>query len=61
MLTPQQAADAEQAMSMVRDLFPAHWRGLYRGMLEQGFDESQALELLKVYVIASCGPSRPGG
>lgn len=47
----RQRLDQIDAMNV--DRLPALWCGLYRGLVEGGLREDQALELLKTYIVAT--------
>lgn len=48
--TPEQLAEIDQANKIISDTFPGLWWDLYSGCLYRGFDEVQALELVKEYI-----------
>lgn len=52
MLNNKMRAELDQSCSMMCELFPPLWYGLYVALLDQGFLESQALELVKVYILS---------
>lgn len=43
-------AETDQALAMIADCLPAHWKSMYDGMLASGFTEQQAMILLIVYI-----------
>lgn len=45
-------SERDQAIASVRDLLPALWYSLYKQSIEEGFNEVQAFELVKVYITA---------
>ncbi|MCL2120008.1 MAG: hypothetical protein FWH27_16445 [Planctomycetaceae bacterium] len=50
--------DMYQSTSFVVDNLPRLWYGLYRQCVKQGFNESQAMELVKVYINTTLGVAR---
>jgi hypothetical protein len=50
--------DMDQSTSFVIDNFPRLWFGLYRQCIEQGFNKSQSMELVKVYINTTLGVGR---
>lgn len=50
MLDPQKAAELDQQVKFITDAFPPLWWGLFVGLKEQGFTETQALYLLAEYI-----------
>lgn len=48
------AQKIDQGMAMVADRLPAFWRRIYDNTLAAGFDQYQAMDLLKTYIL-SCG------
>ena len=42
----------EQAMAHVAELYPPHWMRLYGNLIKEGFDEKQAMEVLKVFILS---------
>jgi len=57
MIDAKKRAELDQGMALMLDYFPAQWRQLYLRLMEEGFQELQALELVKTYIKASCGTS----
>lgn len=53
-MTPEQRAAIDQSTAVFNDYMPTMWRQLYLRLVEEGFTEPQAFELLKTYVTASC-------
>lgn len=45
--------ELDQSMAMFADRMPPLWWRMYRNLLNQGFSEIRAFELLKVYIAAS--------
>lgn len=45
-------AAVEQAQSAVADLLPPFWHRLHRNTVTEGFTNSEALELLKTYILS---------
>lgn len=56
-MTPEDVAKADQASKALADLLPSLWRGIYKGCVNQGFSESESLELLKIYITATARTS----
>ncbi len=54
-MDPRTMSDLDQ--SVATDLFPTLWRGLYMRLMEEGFTDVQAFELVKTYILASCRSS----
>ena len=50
--------DLEQSSTFVIDNFPRLWYGLYRRCVEEGFNEAQAMALVKVYINTTLGIGR---
>lgn len=55
MLNDQKRAELDQAMVAIAEFLPPLWRQLYIKLIEQEFTETQSLELVKTYIMASCG------
>jgi hypothetical protein len=53
MLTPGEMSDVDQAHKAFLDVMPPFWRGIYDSLIEQKFTESQAFDLLKLYIQSS--------
>lgn len=53
-MTPEQKARMDQATAVFNDYMPTQWRQLYLRLVEEGFSEQQAFELLKTYITTSC-------
>ena len=53
MIDPKQAADMEAAYTFLAEVSPPHWRRLYENSLKEGFTETQAFSLLRVYILAN--------
>jgi hypothetical protein len=49
------AQELEQEMAKLVDIFPRVWKGLYQRLMDEGFKEPQAMELLKAYIVGSSG------
>lgn len=43
----------EQAIETVTDNLSSLWHALYRRLLDRGFTETEAMDLLKTYIIAT--------
>lgn len=52
MLNPKDQAAMDQATSFMLEHFPPLWRRLYTSLVQEGFKESEALDLTKTYIIA---------
>jgi hypothetical protein len=55
-MTPEEArrrAENDQAVTEVGKVLPGIWGSLFRGCLEEDFKRSEALELVKQYIMAS--------
>ncbi len=46
----QTSQSIEQGMAFIGNSLPPLWRRIYVNCISEGFSESQAMELLKVYV-----------
>jgi hypothetical protein len=46
-------AEFDQQVASIRDELPSCWWALYKGCMEKGFSEIQALELLKTWISRS--------
>ena len=46
-------ASIDQGVALNSEYLPIMWRGLHDGCLAQGFTESQALSLVKAYILAN--------
>ena len=57
MIDDKKRAELDQGLALMLDFFPVQWRQLYLRLIEEGFQETQALELVKTYIKASCGTS----
>lgn len=49
-ITPKDIAEADQVFASMTKLWPGHWRAMYLAFVEEGFSETQAMELLKAYI-----------
>ena len=47
MLEGKDRCELEQSMALLSEVLPRCWRGLYDGMIEQGFTEDQAMKILR--------------
>jgi hypothetical protein len=43
----------DQSTALIAEICPPHWRRLYENCIREGFLESQALELVKTYIIST--------
>jgi len=53
MLDGSKRAQLDQDMAAIIDVFPPLWRGLFVQLCKEGFTESQAMELVKAYIIGN--------
>jgi len=51
-LDSKRQAELDQGAKMLTENFPPLIRGMYDGLLKCGFNESQAIELTKAYIVA---------
>lgn len=49
--------EMDQARTTLIDHYPKMWKGLYAGLIEEGFTEQQALVILLTYITTSCKAS----
>lgn len=54
MLDDKKRAELDQNLAAMLEYFPVQWRQLYLRLIEEGFEEPQALDLLKTYIKATC-------
>lgn len=52
--------ELEQGMTFVAESMPPLWRRLYLNLLKEGFETSQAMDILKTYIFG-CAGGRGGG
>lgn len=45
----------EQAMAMMADTFPPHWKRMYDNLLAEGFDKDQSFRILLTLVHGTNG------
>lgn len=57
MIDDKKRAELDQSLSLMLDFLPVQWRQLYLRLIAEGFQETQALELVKIYIKAICGTS----
>ena len=50
MLDEKMRAQLDQSSALLAEMLPPLWWGLYRACVDEGFTESQALELVKTYL-----------
>lgn len=55
MLDDKKRLELDQSIAFFVDFVPTTWRRLYVRLVEEGFTEQQALELVKTYIMANCG------
>jgi hypothetical protein len=56
-MTPEQAklqAQIDQGFTLITGNFPPLWRKLYTNLVSEGFNEVQALALVKAYILSQC-------
>lgn len=53
MTDPKKQAEYDQAAAFLTEHLPALWKQMYDGLVAVGFNENQAMDLLKVYVHAA--------
>lgn len=52
-MTPKDQSDLDQAEEALVEMLPRLWRRMYVRLIEEGFDRSEAMGLLKQYIMAS--------
>ncbi len=52
MLDAKTRAELDQVRATMVELFPPMWKSLCDALLEEKFDELQAMELLKTYIMS---------
>jgi hypothetical protein len=52
MIDPEKSAKLDQAIAECGETMPLIWRTLYLNCVVAGFSESQALDLVKAYIIS---------
>ena len=52
MINEKLRSDLEQCRAAMLEMLPVLWRGIYVKLLNEGFTEPQAIELLKAYIIS---------
>ena len=57
MLNDEKRRELDQAMAAICEFLPPVWRQLYVKLVEEQFTRQQAFELVKTYVMATCGLS----
>ncbi len=45
-------SEMDQTTTYLSDLYPVMWTKIYKGLLAEGFVESEAFELLKIYILS---------
>jgi hypothetical protein len=55
-LDTRKQAERDQAMAEALDFYASQWRGMFARLVEEGFTDTQALDLVKTYIGASCSP-----
>ena len=51
-MTPKEVSEADAAMAMVADTYPAMWHRMYTNLVKEGFTEPQAMAVLLTFVQA---------
>jgi hypothetical protein len=59
MLNDKMRSELEQNQALMIELWPPLWRQLYEALLEKKFTETQALELVKTYILSTGASIRP--
>lgn len=55
-MTPEEIAKLDQSMKLIVDTFPPMWRSMYKSCIQEGFTESQAMDILKTYISTTLSP-----
>ena len=50
-MTPKELAAMDQSLKLIVETFPPMWRQLYTNLINEGFTEQQAFELLKTFIL----------
>lgn len=50
MLDDKVKAKLDQSSALLAEMLPPLWWGIYKACVDEGFTESQALELVKTYL-----------
>jgi hypothetical protein len=53
MIDAKKRAELDQSLALMLEFYPIQWRQMYLRLVEEGFNETQALELVKTYIKAS--------
>ena len=51
---PVTLAQWDENLATLADTFPRHWMRMFNNLKEEGFNEAQAMDLLRTYIAASC-------
>lgn len=51
MLDPIKQQQIEQSVAAMVEMWPPVWKGLYDRCIKQGFNEAQAMELVKAFIV----------
>ena len=54
MMSPKEKAELDHAHALICEVVPSQWRRMFCRLLEEGFTETQALSLLKMYIKSTC-------
>lgn len=52
MVDPKRQRELDEALATIRDVLPRTWRQLYEGCLAAGFGPSEAMDLVKTYILS---------
>ena len=53
MINERVQAELDQSRATFCELFPLLWKGLYDGLMREGFTEAQAMVLVEVYILSN--------
>ena len=54
MPTPEEIHKLDQDLATMAEFYPRIWRNLYESCIKEGFNESDAMRLVRSYIEASC-------
>ena len=54
-MEPEEVSKLDQGMAFLANSLPMTWRRMYLNLIEEGFTNQQAMELLKTYIHGSAG------
>ena len=52
MIDPKQQADLDQAAAFLAEAIPPTCRSIYTGLIQEGFTEAQAMDLVKTWLMS---------